>query len=474
MEKIIFLLWFVFILVYSIGVNSTPIFEDEAEYLLLSDQIVKEPLKNFLIYLQNGIFPGFGWLVAVVTKFTGDSLIAGRILNIFLASSLVFLLAKIGELYKLPKQFSVISILLLIASPALLLNSRIALLDTSVLVFTAWYIYLTAKIIQEPKKSTFILLFLSVLFAFLIKPNAIFGLPAVLIIIAWNVKERGFRKLHLHLGLDYVLAIIIPLSFYMIFSRQINEVTGSSLMTNLSETIYQIKQNLFLTLHWSRIYYFQYLIPLLAAPFFYKSIKYTKLYIIMLIWIISVFIGMIALNRFYFPRHTLMLVLPLIVIAAGLVSELPKRLGIILAFIIIIAKIDLDWKITTSLENAPIALEDKFSYFENYTSGKTLGDISNTLTDLSKNEPIIVWLDGSYVMEYGLRRELKDNKNISFKSFRMDDDFYPHELRPVLKEKYVTTYALENRWSPTNANSLKLIKTFTVSFRHGQNLYLVP
>ena len=472
--KIVFLFWFLFLAIYLIGINQIPIFEDEAEYLLLADQIVKDPYGNFLIYLQNGIFPGFGWLVAVITKFTGDSLLAGRVLNIFLASSLVFLLAKVSELYKLPQRFTVISTLLLIISPALLLNARIALLDTSVLVFTTWYIYFTAKIIQEPQRSSFILLFLSILFAFLIKPNAIFGLPAALVIIFWNIREKGFRKIHLHIVLTYVLALILPFYFYLLFLPQINEVTGSSLIASLNDLIYQIKHNIFLTFHWSKVYYLHYLIPLLAFPFVYKPLKYKKLYTIMLIWIISVFIGMITLNRFYFPRHTIMLVLPLITISAGLASQLPRKIMVVFVLCMIIIKLDLDWKITTSFINAPMALEDKFSYLENYTSGKTLSNIAATLIDLSKNEKITLWLDGSYVMEYGLRRELKDNQNIDFKSFRLDENFNPHEPLSVSKDKDVATYVIENRWSPTNVSNLKLIRTFTVSFRHGQNLYLVP
>lgn len=473
-SKRIFLFWTVFVFVYLVGVNVAPIFEDEAEYLLLADRIVKDPFSNFLIYLQNGIFPGFGWLVAAVVKFTRDSLIAGRLLNIFLASSLVLLLAKISELYKLNRNFSTISILLLISAPALLLNARIALLDTSVLVFTAWYIYFTAKVIGKPQKAYFILLFLSILLAFLIKPNAIFGLPAILTILFLDIRKRRLRDIHSRIGLTFALALVPPFLFYLLFSNQINEGTGSSLMTNLNDAIYQIKQNLFLTFHWSKVYYIQYIIPFLALPLFYRSIKHKPLYLIMLIWIVSVSIGMITLNRFYFPRHMLMLVLPLIIISAGLLSEFPRKVGTFLTLLIIFLKLDLVWKITTSLPTAPIALEDKFSYFENYTSGKTLDDISSTLADLSKNEKITVWLDGSYVMEYGLRRELKDNQNIGLKSFRLDENFYSHDLLPVLKDKNIATYAIENRWSPTNVSSLKLIKTFTVSFRHGQQLYIVP
>lgn len=472
--KKLFLLWLIFLVVFLVGINVAPIFEDEAEYLLLADQIVKDPVHNLFIYLQNGIFPGFGWLVAVITKFTGDSLIAGRALNIFLSSSLVFLLAKIGELYKLPKSFPVIAILLLIASPALLLNSRIALLDTSVLVFTAWYIYLTAQLIKKPKRSLFIYLLLSVLLAFLIKPNAIFGIPVVLVLLILDVKRKGLNNTHFEIAKTYVLGLMIPLFLYFSYFSQINGETGSSLLTNFGKTIYQIKQNFFLTFHWSRIYYFQYLIPLLALPVFFKPGKNKELYLLMLAWIISILFGMIVFNRFYFPRHTLMLALPLVIIAAGIIVELPKKAMILFAFLVVITKVDLDWKITRSFSSAPMALEDRFSYLENYTSGKTLSDIAKTLNDLSHNQSISVWLDGSYVMEYGLRRELKDNENINFESFRLDDNFYPHEPIEILKDEDVTTYALENRWSPTNVDSLKLVKTFTVSFRHGQNLYLAP
>lgn len=75
----------------------------------------------------------------------------------------------------------------------------------------------------------------------------------------------------------------------------------------------------------------------------------------------------------------------------------------------------LTWDILTAVAQADIACEDRFVYFEKNTS--------------------TVWLNGSWVMEYGLRRAIDGSANINPRSFRLGDKFLPHEPMPVFADK---------------------------------------
>ncbi len=480
--RFVFIFWLLFLSLYLLGTTKFPIFEDEAEYLLLAERITNNPTSNLFIYLQNGLLPFYGFLVAVLTKVFGDSLVAGRVLNILLASSLVFWVNSVTKLFRLPSFFALSTISFLIASPILILNTRVVLLDIPVLVFIAWYIYLTTKLINQPNRKP--IFFLSLLFlvfvaAFLTKATSLFGLPAAMFLIFSSIKnEKKVKLIHLKIFSVCFGALLISGLVFISFAGQIGADSGSSLITNLTlaELFPKIKLNLWLTFIWAKVYYWPYFFVLLAPLLIvlYKPEKKTRQFFwAMIIWILTSLIIMILFNRFYFPRHILIIVVPLIFIAAYVMVELPRLVGVVFFLTIFFMQINFSSKIIYNPQKTAIALEDRFSYFENYTSGVTIKDISNTLVRFSDKEPITVWLDGSYVLEYGLRREMKDNSNIHFKSFRLSDNFYPHGLTPVYRDDDKQTFAISNRWEPTNVKNLKVIKSFSVSFRHAQNLYLV-
>ncbi len=248
--NIIFLFWFLFLALYLHNITDFPVFEDEGQYLLLADQITKDPVKNFYIYLQNGLFPLYGYIVAIGTKIFGDSLAVARVLNVFLASSLVFWINSITKLFKLPIIFTVSAISFIIISPILIMNTRVALLDIPIMVFTAWYIYLSARLIygEDKKHHPYLLLLLFFLCAaFLTKPTGFFGLPAAVLLMMLSIKERK-KTVYLKI-LVYLIALAVAFSVYFAFSGQIKNDAGSSLVTHLSisQFIPQIKQNLWLT-----------------------------------------------------------------------------------------------------------------------------------------------------------------------------------------------------------------------------------
>lgn len=474
-KKILLLFWAFFVITHLINILQFPIFEDEAEYLLLAQQIFNDPVRNFFIYTFSGLLPFYGWLVAIVMIFIPDSLLAGRVLNILLASTLIFWIDMAASLYEFNKRFRYIGITLLITSPILFLNTRVVLLDTPMLVFTAWYIYFTAKLLKKPEsRYEYLGLFLALLGAFLTKATAIFGVPAIIYLFLRargdNKSKINFKKI---LGI-YFFVIILLVIVVIFYGKPIISDSGSSSSTflGIDGILDRIKLNLRLTWIWSLIYFGQFL---LFLPFLYKlrKKKINELYVIMGIWAITSVLFMVTLNRFYYPRHILSLSMPLIVIGAGILSEIPLRFGLLILFIMIIFKASNNYYILFNYQKANLAQEDRVSYFEEYTAGTRVNDVANKIDSLSKTELITVWIDGSWTLEYGLRRELGNNENIKFLSYRLGDKFVAHDVEPIYKDGNRKTYAVVNRFQPPTKKNLELVEDFKISFRQTIQIYRV-
>lgn len=467
-KKIIFVFWITFLTIFIINLRLLPIFEDEGEYLLFSEVLLQDPIKNLFIYPENGLLPTYGWIVSIINSFVQDSLTAGRLANILLASSLIWWFYQIQKLYNISSRFTVIGILLTMTSPIILLNSRVALLDMPVMVFTAWYLFFTLKVLTKPTKLSMIGLGISLTAAVLTKATALFGLPAVCFILihSFYTKNTSLRHL-LTIGYIYFIAFILSGLLYVVFNDQISADSGSSIALD------PFKNNLWLTIHWSKVYYLPYILILPGYLLYLKKINNLELHIAMIIWIITSLGIMIVLNQFYYPRHILLVSLPLILITSLLLNVIPRTFAIILFIFIMIFGINLSKDIVLNPAGAQMALEDKFSYYEDYTSGFQLSNIAYELTELSIKEPINVYMDGTYVMEYGLRHYLIDSKNINLRSFRLEHNYTLGEIKNVERISNTKTYVLVNKFYPKNTEKLVLYKEFPVSFRHSQKLYFL-
>ena len=192
------------------------------------------------------------------------------------------------------------------------------------------------------------------------------------------------------------------------------------------------------------------------------------------LWTVVSLALMVVLNRFYFPRHILMINMPIIILVAATIASAPRKIGITALIVISFSRLLLTNSIFSLDAKTNMAQEDWFEYYENYTSGKNIATIAKEIRSNLDTKQGVVYIDGSYVMEYGLRRELKSDKNIEFKSFRLGNEFLlPHKPEKVIKDPSRDTYVILNRWRPENMEELSLVKGFDVSFRHTQYLYKV-
>ncbi len=478
----LFIFWIVFVLVYTYRLTRFPIFEDEAIHLLMAERLFNSPFNNFFIYMSHNFLPGFGWLFFPIRFFIKDSLLAGRLLNVFLASSIFFWLYLIKDTFKFPARFFILSSSLILFSPILFLNSRIALLDTAVMVFSLWSLYLFLLVINKPKPFYLVLFFFVLLTCLLIKFTSLFILPSLIFIFLLNYRKTKslakykYSLITLFFALAAFLLIVSPFFF------QVSDIlkTGSVFVLKTGDILTRVHQNFWLFLNWSNVYYP--LFPLSVLSFAVliltkKKVRGSELMTALLIWFITSLFVMICFNRFFYPRHILMLLMPFLIIPIFVLLKYPAKVSVFFVAFLVFMRIILlkDLVLDDTFAKAQIAKEDRFQYFEDYTSGINIDSLASFISKKAANYAngkITVWLDGSWVMEYGLRRALKDIPNIEFKSFV---DFESHRYAisgKILKDENKLNYVVVNKNRPLNIKDLVLEKEFNWGGYHPEYLYV--
>lgn len=469
--------WVGFILVYSYHITDFPIFEDEAELLLISERVLANPAKNLFLLMRYGPLPALSWLVAAISMFTKDTLLGGRLLNVLLASTLVFWSYLITKLYKLPKRFFIFSSLLITFSPILLLNARVALWDTAVMVFSAWYIYFFLLFFKKPSAANIALLFVFLLFSFLIKFTSFFALPGLLLLSGAAFLKKSKR---VPIKIFGVIALSVIVFVLLIYSNKTLVVgdAASSFITSSSPVavISKIRHNIWLYMNWLTVYYRFYPLYLVAfgyTLFTYKLKKTPEVMGLLSVWFVVSSLMMVSFNRFFYPRHILILVLPIMITTSYFLIKIPSAVSVLIVGLIIVSRIFLFRDIVVNYFNAEIAKEDRFQYFEDYTSGVNVDEISTYIARLAKDKPTVVWLDGSWVMEYGLRRELKEVENITFKSYVAFGKQGFGQPEKVVADSGGVNYVIVNRVDPPNVKSLTQIAEFSWLGHRRQYLYRI-
>jgi hypothetical protein len=477
---ILFLFWVTFVLVFTNHLTKFPIFEDEAINLLLSERLSINPLGNFFVFMRHGFLPALGWFIFVVRLFIEDSLFAGRLLNVLLASSLFFWLYLIKKEYKLPIGFFVLSSVLFLFSPILVLNSRVVLFDTPVMVFSAWTLYLFTLILKKPRLIFEILFFIVFLSCLLIKFTSLFILPSLIFLVF--MKYRKTKKLKEYKRQIFLLLLtlfcfgLIIAPFYLSISGDLK--TGLVFNLNAGAIFARIYHNFWLFLNWSYIYY-----PSLSLSILFfvtlildkREVQGRDFSIALLIWFAVSLLTMVLFNRFYYPRHILVLLIPLYVIPVFVLQRYPLVISVAMVTFLVLIRLVLfgDLIFDTTYTKAKIAKEDRFQYFEDYTSGIEIDDIAKYLSEKAENKKVVVWLDGSWVMEYGVRRALKATPNIEFKSFV---DFESQRFGipgKVSRDGNKPGYVIANKYKPLNMKDLTLERQFSWMGYHPVYLYAI-
>jgi hypothetical protein len=430
---------------------------------LFADKIASD-FGKFYLPMKGGVEPLFSIITAAITLFTNDSLLAGRLVNVVASAAIVLWIFKFSKLLNLNKNVRIITVLLYLASPAIILNERVANLDILSLCFFAWTIYFFISCLLNGKKTDYIFLFIISFSSFFTKPVAFLSIPLLLFIPVYlkNIRRNNIFKACALLFAAFIAVLFINLHYPEVF------VTSAShlLLVNLfhTDSLDKIKLNTHLVLYWLDAYF-----PLSVICFasLFTVFTKTKKSFLFIMWLFSVLFVLIISVRNFFPRHILVSFIPLFFLTAMAIDGLSKKSKIVAGLFLLTLlfwEMRISFSIIADPENAAIAKEDHFQFFEDYTSGNKVKNVEAYLNQVASKKPnkkIYVYLDTTSIYRYALSRDYKNNSQIVMGEENLTSNVKSDELH----------YFIANKFFPDNTVTWKQIKTIEVSDRHNVYIY---
>lgn len=460
MKKIVLACFFLLAVFRFTNLGEIPIFIDEQTYLSLGANIVKNPHEPFLS-LKYLVFPVIPWTLAVfqlLLRPLFNPLLLGRSIMVvadLLSAFLIYLIAK----KILGQRYAFFSCLIYLTIPLNFFHSRLVLLEpiTNMFFLAGFYYYL--EIISFQKKTKFINLVTKSLFSailislsFLSKPLAIVSfsaMPFAAVSFWYFDKKVSFKKL-----LIYLIPYIFMLMFIFLLTLPfiINVWSGYSdyrVSPNIDYMFAHLKKNIWLVWWWSKSYVSYPFILACAASFILAVFSKQWKIIWVFLWLAAIIFLESLVGANFLPRHLFLISAPIALVIGFFVSEMWKRLGsskgVLLILVILFLPLSYDVQIIYNPKNAPIALEDKQQFFEDWTSGEGLNLVASDLKALSSNDNVVVLteIDGGFAWALENVYDSGNAKILELEEIAPTNEGL--KLPQYLKGSYSNTYVILNR-----------------------------
>lgn len=409
--------------------SSLPLFSDEAYAILQAERLQHgAPLLGMI---KNTTQPVFIWLVALFQLFPVSLIASSR-----MASTTVGLLSA--------WMFAIL------AGRWIHLKARwIAFLITLVLPFSFFY---DRTVLFESAVGSAIALSLffpiiGVPLAILVKQTGWLALPLVFSV---------HRKIPILL-LTTLTSILIPFFVWWVALGSPDELIKtlqktSSAPVSMSTTVMMIKNNLLRSKIWLRTYITD---PIIAVAFlgvFVELVVSVKKRTItpmfgVGIWTVGIVLFESFIARIFYPRYLYPVVIGIILLATRGIWLLQDALKRIIPLILLIPLVLLilflpalrfDWLVMTNVSVAPLALEDRYQFFEDWTSGVGSQELADAIRTYHREIPgeLTVYLEeeNSYAVTLPIELERRQIENeIEIGDWLMDPlTDIPDEIRATV------------------------------------------
>lgn len=303
-----------------------PIFNDESTYIRYGLHQIKAPEGQFYSLLI-GKEPLLPYLFAQAGNISKNLLIGARVVSIFFGF-LTFLGIFFTAKYLFGRGIGVVAGLFYIFCPYTLFFDRLALMESAVSAICIWSLYFSIKYLKTFEKINILWLGIIAGIGTWIKTPAFFYvfLPAIFG-VAEYIQNRGKNKKNLYIIGSTIIALIIFLPLYLNpFYKNHLKLLGlySYPLTNIFSFNLQIWfNNLKLSLEWL----FSFMTPLLfmfSLTGIYYSLK-KRIHLAIILWFILPFAYEVLYSKNFNARHTLLLSIPLIILASYSISILIKK-----------------------------------------------------------------------------------------------------------------------------------------------------
>lgn len=477
----------VFFLFYLFNLTILPIFCDEAIYIRWAQIIKNEPTLRF-IPLTDGKQPLFMWLNAITFSFFSNPLFAGRFVSVFAGLfnllGTAMLAEKLFPEYK--KNIFNLTVFLFILSPFMFFFSRMALADSLLSAFLTWSVLMAVIYLNTDKIIYSLLSGILLGLAWLTKSPAL--LYAVLIpsslALLYILKNVGKLKEFLRSKKTLIKLFglfLIPFLAFLIYnllridqSFHMIGLRNKDYIFSFSEILKHPFNPLIGHLKDSWRYYSGYLtfpVFFLGLFGFFSSLVKKNNRLNSLLLLIFWFVPLIAQSSVakVFTARYILFTVPFFLIysAVGLSTifekfRLNNKAKLAVLFLLAILPLNFIRLLLFSPEKAPLPLDEKKGYLEDWTAGQGIKEIADYITEKSKENKVIVSTEGFFgTLPNGLQIYVEGNDNISVIGYTVPVREIPESLNKA-KKAGDTTYLVVNksRMEIKNKEGLRLIEEY--------------
>ena len=392
--------------------TSQPIFVDEAIYIRWAQVMRAEPTLRFLP-LSDGKTPLFMWAMIPFFKIFKDPLVAGRMLSVMAGFTILSGIFAISWRI-FGKRVALWSVLLYAIIPYDVFFNRMALVDTTLAAFSTWSLYFAIWLLQKPRLDLAMILGYFLGGAWLTKTPAFANLIALpFTMIGFNFKSKKMVKLIIFWGVAIGIALVMYNSLRLgpnfdELSKRNNDYIFS--VQELARRPWDpfIPHVIDLAMWFPPLVTWPVLILIFVGIGFVIRDK-NKLGLAVLFWIL---IPLLLLTFFLktFTARYLLISKPSLLIFAGFGIE--SLIGILMKYkklkisrifweiIFFVLSLPLalyfDYLILTNLPAAPLPIEERKGYLEDWTAGYGFSEIAQFLISQQQKGPIIVGTEGYF------------------------------------------------------------------------------
>lgn len=405
--RITYILLALLALLRFISLDKIPIFIDEQTHLYYG-QLSFTDFDSLFETVQYRIFPVVPWVLGfaqMISRQSVNPLILGRaimVLSDIISCVLVYHFAK----KLISKKYALIAALIYLGLPLNFFHSRVILLEPMTNMFFLAALLFFLKVLDVQNVLSVRSRFTSMAFttamlalAFLSKPTIIVSFVTLPLLFVNRLIGEKTQKLKFKIR-GFALITLVVL-FVMIIAPIVipvwHKFADLFVLNNMDLIITNFKKNLWLTWWWSKVYITLPIILLTLASLIY-TIVFNKWKVMWLhIWLFLIITLNSIFALFFFPRHMYPMAAPISLVSAFLIFEISRKSNYIFAILLTLLAISFSLRINSQIllnpETAPIALEDKQQFFQDWTSGVGVENIANDLKELSKDQKILALVE---------------------------------------------------------------------------------
>ena len=432
-----------------------PIFTDEAIYIRWSQIALHDASWRF-ISLTDGKQPMYVWIALFTLKLFHDPLFAGRFVSVIAGFFSLIGITLLGrEIFKDTK-IGLFAGLIYVLYPFSLMYDRLALYDSLVAMFIIWSLYFSVLLVRHVRLDIALILGMIIGGGMWTKSSADFGfilLPFSLLLFPFKKhfdRARLFRWVVFALvafllaNAMYNLLRLSPF-FYIIGEKNLTFIY--SFHDWIQSPFAYVFGNLKGLISWDVSYLTIPFLVLIPVAFFINK-KFIGEKLLLLVWFIVPFMALAFFGKVIYPRFTLFMTMPLIVLGAYslyVLQQYTKNLWLkVLIILVFLGQFAyFDYKILFDINNSPLPEAEKNQMITGWAGGTGVKETIAFLQEKAQNEKIFVGTQGTFgLMPYALEIYLVDNPNIIIKSYWPVNEVPPRDLIDASKKMptYVVFY----------------------------------